>query len=171
MCYKEYMAVVEPKAVKPTRKRRFRLLDAAIAFAILAIIALLLHALLSQLSIKHEVSAATAVTDAMITDIQKQHATAAYALGDTLFQKQNSVKSLTAQFAEVASFAHGSATREHTTVTNDKSGQAVSVIYKYSQKPTLYIRVIAAKPAGATSWHVVNLNGNTKETPLLNNKY
>jgi uncharacterized protein YneF (UPF0154 family) len=158
-------------STETTKKRRLRVLDIAIAVVVVLIVGFLVHTLLTQLSLKHEVSGATAVTDQMITDIQKQNGTNAHTLGDSSFQKQNPASLLTAQFKAVNSHVHGSAVRDHTTVTNDKTGQAVSVIYKYADKPTFYIRVIVTKPKGASAWHVVNLNGNTKETALLSNKY
>lgn len=170
MCYNGYMSETTV-STEPTKKTRSRLPDAVIIVVVVLIIGFLVHALISQLSLKHEVSSATAVTDQMITNIQKQNGTAAHALGDSTFQAKNSAAELTTVFKSVNSHTHGTAVRDHTTVTNDETGQAVSVIYKYADKPTFYIRVIATKPKGASSWHVVNLSGNVKETPLLNNKY
>jgi hypothetical protein len=165
------MTDVEYKADKLLKKRRLRSTDGLILVVVVVIIGFLLHTLLSQISLKHEVSGATAVTDRMITDIQKQNGADARNLGDKSFQAKNNAADLSSLFKAVNSHTHGTAIRDHTTVTNDKSGQAVSAIYKYADKPAFYVRVIVTKPKGATTWHVVNLNGNTKETPLLNNKY
>lgn len=172
VCYKRLMADVEFKADKPLRIRRFKLLDVIITVIVLAVIAALAYALITQLNLKREVSAARAVTDRLISDIQKQDASDAHRLGDKTFQQQNSVAALAAQFKAVDAYtAKATAVSDRTTVTNDSNGQAVSVIYKYSGKKPFYIRVIVTKPKGASSWHVVNLNGNIKESPLLNNKY
>jgi hypothetical protein len=166
------MADVEYKADKPLRTRRFKLLDVIITVIIVAIIVALAVTLMKQLSLKHEAAAARAVTDAMISDIQEQDAKHARSLGDRVFQQQNSVTSLAAQFKQVDAYTgKATAVSDRTTVTNDKSGQAVSVIYKYSGKKPFYIRVIVTKPKGAGSWQVVDLAGNVKESPLLNNKY
>jgi hypothetical protein len=170
MCYNGYMSETTG-STESTKKPRSRIIDVIIGLAVLAVIVVLLLTLLSQLRLKHEISAATAVTDRMITDIQKQSGADAHSLGDATFQKQNPTALLTAQFKAVNSHVHGTAVRDRTTITNTKSGQAVSVIYKYASKPTFYIRVITTKPKGASSWHVVNLSGNPKESALLNNKY
>jgi hypothetical protein len=166
------MADVEYKADQSLRNRRFKTLDVIITVLIVVIIIVLAFTLLRQLSLKHEASAARAVTDQMITDIQKRDAAGARSLGDKVFQQQNSVKSLAAQFKDVDDYTGtASAVNDRTTITNDDAGQAVSVIYKYTGKKPFYIRVIVTKPKGASSWHVVDLRGNIKETPLLNNKY
>lgn len=166
------MAAVEYKADKPLRERRFKPLDVIITVVVAAIIIILAATLIKQLSLKHEASAARAVTDSMVSAIQKQDATAARKLGDQTFQQQNSVTSLAAQFKQVDTYAaHETAVSDRTTVTNTNAGQAVSVIYRYSGKKPFYVRVIVTKPKGASSWHVANLAGNIKESPLLSNKY
>lgn len=172
VCYNGSMTDVDSKADKPARAHRFKLLDVIVTVVIVLIIGALAYTLLSQLRLKHEVAAARAVSDQMITAIHNTDASSARKLGDKTFQQQNSTTSLTAQFEAVDTYtAKATAVSDKTTVTNENGVQAVSVVYKYSSKKPFYVRVIVTKPKGASSWHVVDISGNIKESPLLNNKY
>jgi FtsZ-interacting cell division protein ZipA len=156
---------------KPKKSRGRRLLDVVITVVIILIIALLLHALLSQLALKREVSQARTVADKVVTDVRNKKGADARSLGDKTFQAQNSATNLTAQFEAASKMTTGAPVVDKQTVTNSKDQQAVSVIYKFPGKQAFYLRVIVVKPNGTDKFQLVNLNGNTTEKPLLDNKF
>jgi len=147
--------------------RPLRPLDIILIVLFLAICGFLLNMLLSQMKLNHEVSAAKAITNRVISDIGNQNANDVHSLGDSGFQKSHSTASLAALFKQVKSHAHGAPIADKQIVNNDKYGQAVGIIYKYPDKPQFYIRVVATKPKGASSWHLTQISGNTSESALL----
>ena len=167
MCYNSGMEKSESQEVKA--KRGVKLTDIIIGVVFVIICGFLLSALLHQLSLKHEVTAAKTVSNRVITDISKDDAADARSLGRASFQKAHSNSQLSALFKQIPNYAKGTPAVDRQTVTNDKSGQAVAIIYKYPKSPVFYIRVIIIKPTGATKWQLATITGNTTEKPLLNN--
>jgi hypothetical protein len=156
---------------KPKKARGRRIFDIIVIVIIVIICGVLLKTLLTQLSLKHEVSSARTVSDQIINDIRKQNGQDVRAHGDKIFQAQNSAANLTTQFKAAAQVTASTPAVERQTVTNDKNQQAVSVIYKFPNKQPFYIRIIVVKPKGSDKFQIVNLKGDTTEKPLLTNKY
>jgi hypothetical protein len=165
------MAEETKPEVKTTKPKRSRIVDIVIGVIIVVICLVLAKSLLNQLSLKHEVKSATAVTNQALNDIRHQKGQAVHDAGNKTFQAQNSAANLTAQFKAASAFTLSTPAIDRQTVTNDnKDGQAVSIIYKFP-KPVLYIRIIVVKAKGADKFQIVNLSANTTEKPLLDNKY
>lgn len=155
---------------KPAKTQRRKLIDILLVLVFITVCFVLAKNLMSQLSLKNEIKAATTTTNQVINAIQKQDGKAVHNLGNKSFQAQNSTDNLNAQFEAAQPFTTSKPTIERKTVTNDKSGQAVSIIYKFP-KPVFYIRVIVTKAKTSDKFQVANLKASPTQKPLLNNKY
>lgn len=156
---------VAATGAQPATKSRFRLLDVVISLIILAIIVILAVILFKQLHIKHEVSAATGVSDQILTDIRRGDAQTVYNLGDARFQKDNSVDQLRSDITALNQTATGTPTVVRRTLLHGTQTDSVSVIYKFGSKTPYYLRVITTDENG--SWKLYSLTGNSSENPLL----
>jgi len=155
---------------KTSKVKRNKLIDILIGAALIILCLVLAKSLYDQLSLKHEVSAATAITNRVVSDIRKQNGADVRSLGDKTFQSQNSTANLTAQFKAASKLTGSTPVIERKTVTNSDSNQAVSILYKFP-KPVFYVRVIVVKTNGSDKFKLVNLKANTTAKPLLDNKY
>jgi type II secretory pathway pseudopilin PulG len=152
-------------------KRRIKPFDLVIVIVVVLVSGILLKTLLNQLSTRHEASSAAEVTSQAIAAIRKHDGVTMRKLGDATFQRQNTAANLSAQFKSVSQLTKNPAVIDRETVTNTSAQQAASVIYKFPNKPVFYVRVIVVKSKDSGKWQVVNLNANTTEKPLLDNKY
>ncbi len=154
--------------VTAKKPRRFgRAAEVVVFVIVVAVIVILVKILVSQLSLKHEVSAGRVVTDKTVAALQKQDATTARSLGDKTFQANHSSAQLAALFEAAHSHVTGTPLVVKQTVANGDKADAVSVIYKFGGKQTYYIRAIAARESGQSNWQLINLSGDTNESKLL----
>lgn len=146
--------------------RRFNLVDIIIAAVVVIVVIIFGATLYRQLSLRHEVSAAKAVSNQFITDLQHQNATHAHALGDATFQSNLSVKQLGLLFTNAKPYATGAAAIDDQTVTNRKTSDDVRFIYKFNPSKPYYIRVIVSKTSGSSAWKIINIAGGSTESTL-----
>lgn len=161
---------METSEVPTTRpKRRIRPFDilAVIIFAVVCTV--LIATLTHQLAIRSEAAAARRVTGRVIGDIAAANGADARSLGDDSFKHDHSVMELNAVFEATRQHTHGKAVVVKQTLTNDASGQAAAIIYRYDGKPTFYIRVTVSHPKNSDSWQLIGISGNASKTPLLKN--
>jgi hypothetical protein len=156
-------------AITHRSRRRIRISDVILLLVFIVICFFLARTLWNQLSLRHEVSAAKVITSRVVADIATQNAKDTHQVGDAAFQAHHSVGSLSDLFAQAKPYTKGSPTVDRQTVTNDKQGQTVYIIYKYQVKPPYYLRVTVAKPKGTSAWHLTGLSGNPDESQLIVN--
>lgn len=163
--------ITTPSATKPPKAKRNRVLDIIIAVVLIAVVIVLAKTLISQLSLKNEVNAATTVTNQVIDNAKKKNGKAVRDLGSPAFKNQFTADQLNQAFTSASKDLSSTPTVDRTTVTNDNSGQGVNIIYKFPNKPAFFIRVVVVKPKDAGKFQVVNLASDTSEAKLLNYKY
>jgi Tfp pilus assembly protein PilX len=151
----------------PVRKRRgFKLTDALILLVLLVLVVFLVRTLVTQLGIRHDVSAARNVTNQLIGDMQKQDGAAALKLGDKNFQAVHSGPQLTGLFKQAEPYIKGTPVITKQTLTKGSAAKVVSVYYKFGSNKPFYVRVTASEQNGAPQWHIINYAGNANLSAL-----
>lgn len=159
-------SVTTAKPSKPTR--RIKVTDVLILLVFAIVIIVLVKTLTNKLSLQHEVSSAKITTSRVVNDMQKQNATDIYNLGNKTFQTSHSTAQLQNLTVAAKSYVQGTPTDVRRTVTNDKYGQKVAVIYKFNNKKPFYVGVTVNKLKGADKWSLIGLSGNANEAELIN---
>lgn len=155
-------------AGKKHRKPKLRvLLDALIVLAFIVICLVLAKTLLDQLHLKNQVKSATVVTNQVIEDIRKKDGKAVLAKSYGSFKSDNSPEFLSSRFLEIEKQTRAKSSIRHQIVTNDKAGEAVTIIYKFESSPAIFVSVLVQKPNGTEDFKVAKLGVNTNEQKLL----
>jgi len=152
------------------RSRRLKASDIIIFGVILVVIVVLVATIIGRLSLKHEVSAAQAVSDKVISRIAHDDAAGVRALADQKFQHDHSATELAPLLKPISQiYGQTTPTIDQQIVANTKKAQNVVFVYKYNRlKLPFYVRVTISKPKGNNAWQLVNFGGNADETTLLN---
>jgi len=152
---------------KSARRRHIKLTDIIFGALIIIVIVVLTIMLLKQLSLKHEVSTATTVTNRVVRDIKATNAQDVRSLGDSKFQSHNSQAELQNLFQGINKYTSSTPSLVRKTVIRGTQTDSVANIYKYTGKQTVYIRVTVTQESG--KWRLVGIAGNNSEAPLLDN--
>lgn len=164
---KKKIEIFKPQILARVPRRRFKLTDIFVFVVLLVVIVALAITLFGKLNLKHEVSSARAVSDRVISDIGKQNARGASALGDSQFQARHSEMQLKQLFTSTAQIAKGNPSVDRQIVSNGKNLQMVNIIYKYSSKPPYFIRITVDKTSTSHKWELVGISGNSSEAALI----
>ncbi len=137
-----------------------------IIFAAVAVVAIaLLYTLVTKLTLKHDVSGATKVTDMVVADIAKQDSKAALQLGSAALKSKNTPAQMANSFAQIKPFTRGTPKiYSRTYDKNTKGGKSVFVIYVYPSNPAFFLRVVVQNLDG--KWELVNIAGNSDPQQL-----
>jgi len=151
---------------KPAR-RTIKKTDIIILVIFIIVVAVLVDILLSQVRLKHEVSDARITANRALSDLQKQNATDLHNLGDKTFQSAHSVAELQQLSKNATEFVDGPSTIVKQSVLNAKDGHKIDFVYRFTpHKKPFYIGIVVNKLNGDTSWHLINLSGNSDQSAL-----
>jgi hypothetical protein len=162
---------------KPKRRQVIKPFEIVLIVGFVIIVAVLLHALISDINENHEVSQGTALSNKVVSSMEKQDTAALRALGTKQFQAIHTAAELydklTFKTTPPITFAqlygkNGKRSIVSQTVVNNSNGKHVIVLYRYDKlKVPMYVRIIALEPNGSSHWYLQQLDASPDESTLI----
>ena len=155
------------KSSKKQKRRPFIKPKEFIAIAIfVCIVTLLLNVLISDLTLRHDMSAAKNVSYEVVEAINKRDGTAIWKLGSPVFQRQYSPASLTQGFQSLTIATLKMPTLDTQGYINTPQGRDTDFIYKYTAlKVPFYVRI--GIEHRSNHWYLTSITGNVDESQLM----
>jgi hypothetical protein len=156
-------------SVKSLRKLRVTIKEIAILVGFVVIVALLAAFIYNKLKLKHDVAAATVVTNQVINDVAKRDGAAARSLGNAKFKSTYTAAALTKQFQAIELVTSEKPTVDVQAASTGKAGKTVLIVYKYPKKlagQPFFIGVSVTQAKGSHSWQLTNISGSADESKI-----
>jgi len=169
----------EPRVLqteKPQRKLPLKWSDLAIFAVIIGVVTGMTTFIVHRTQLKHEVSAAKAITSQVVSALSKQDTIKLRSLGDKKFQTDNSAASLSAELTFKttppitfgAMYGDAKPVIDQALVLNNARGQHVTIVYRYDKlKVPFYVRIDTIKPPHDQKWHLQALGASTDTSTLF----
>jgi hypothetical protein len=159
----------ESRKLTGEHKRRRKIIRPYEAFLIVAfvvVVGVLLHILITKVTLSRDTSHARTVSDKVINDIQHRNGSAVRSLGTPTFQKTYSASGLTQEFQHITIATLKPPKLVDTTVVDSSTGRTVFFIYEYTAlKVPYYVRTSILNKSG--HWQLTSISGSADESELI----
>lgn len=155
----------KPMETKKKRRKLVKTNELIIGIVFIAVCAVLVVTIVNKIRLHRDVTAAQAVSDKVITDINKRDGAGIRSLGSPGFQKIYTATELTKDFKSVEIATLKMPDLDQQIVVDGSNGRTVYFIYKYGAlKVPFYVRTTIHKQSG--HWYLTGVNGNADEGAL-----
>jgi hypothetical protein len=121
--------------------------------------------LVREITLRHDVTNARAVSSKVVNDVKTRSGTAMRSLGSPTFQRTYTASALTKQFNSVKIATLKTPTLDQQIVVDTPDGRNIYFIYKYNAlKVPFYVRTTIEHRSG--HWYLTAVDGNIDESEL-----